>query len=356
MKRSHNVFCRVLTVGPSLKSHGGIQSVIKSYASFCPGFRHIASNSRFGTVAGAFNLGILLLRMPFERLRGRKILHVHSAAGKSFVRKTLIMRWGRVLGFRNVFHCHGAVTREYYAARGFASVRRALSSASAVVVLSDSWKDYFVNTLQCPVRVFVVNNPVFPVSDDWRRDGDACAAGLTLLFLGRLAKVKGLDYLLAAFAANSSRWRGRVRLIVGGTGAEADELKAYVQRNGLADMIEFIGWVDGQKKEAAFARSQVLILPSFNEGLPVAILEAMAHSMPVIATPVGGIPEVVVPGVNGMLIPPQNQDAIAGAVDYYLSNPAAVSAHGGESRRRAKAYFPDNVLMQLSEVYGGLLQ
>lgn len=350
-RNNSEIFSKVLHVGPSRKSPGGIQAVLNLYAEFIPGFRHISSNSRFGTVAGAFNLGILLLRMPIERLRGRKILHVHSAVGKSFVRKTLIMRWGHFLGFRNVFHCHGGLSREYYASRGFDSVRRALSSASSVIVLSDSWKQYFRETLGLKKPIAVVNNPVSPAP---AMNAPAAGAPLALLFMGRLIRGKGLDYLIDALGANADRWRGRLKLIVAGSGDD-EALARSIQRNGVGDMVECLGWVGGKAKDAAFARSHILVLPSFNEGLPVSILEAMSRAMPVISTPVGGIPEVIESGVNGILVPPGDSGALAAAIDRYLDSPDDVVAHGQASLRRITPYFPESVSRQLLGVYSALL-
>ncbi len=130
---------RVLTIGPSRKTLGGMASVLKVYKKSVPGFKHLASNSQRGTLAGLCVLAATLVRMPFERLCGRNVLHVHTASGKSFVRKTFIMRYGRLLGYKIIYHCHGAESKEYFRRIGLPKAKKVLKLASAVVVLSESW-------------------------------------------------------------------------------------------------------------------------------------------------------------------------------------------------------------------------
>ena len=96
------------------------------------------------------------------------------------------------------------------------------------------------------------------------------------------------------------------------------------------------------------------ILPSFNEGLPISILEAMSYGHPVISTPVGGIPEVV--DGNGILVTPGNADEIWAAMSRYIDNPSAIGQEGNISLINVRPYLPDSVMEQLRQIYLDILE
>ena len=97
------------------------------------------------------------------------------------------------------------------------------------------------------------------------------------------------------------------------------------------------------------------ILPSYNEGLPIAILEAMSYKHPVISTPVGGIPEVIENGENGLLVKPGDTAAIADAVRFYIINKEKIAEHGAHAYEIVKDFFPEKVFSDLDGIYQALL-
>lgn len=352
MKDSNNpdkIFSRVLTVGPSRKSLGGMASVLKIYERLLPDFRHLASNSPYGTFVGLFSLLQTLLMMPVERLRGRSILHVHVASGKSYIRKSWIIRWGKMLGYKIIYHCHGGHTQEYFRRIGTPRAKRTLDRCDMVVCLSKSWEHYFDSIFHHP-DIRVVHNPLLPPAEI--NHPDSCEP-LRLLFLGALVDAKGIFDLLEVFAVNRDRWCGRVRLTIGGDG-ETERLKTYISEHRLEELVEFLGWVDGNLKEELFASNHVLILPSYAECLPMSILEAMGHGMAVISTPVGGIPEMIYPGENGILFKPGDKQAMSAAIDCYLLNPDLIGRYGKEALRIVPNFYPDKIQADLRAIYSSL--
>lgn len=347
MKRSdEQIFSKVLTVGPSLNTLGGMASVLQIYDQYIPGFRLIASNSPKGTFTGIFSLFNVLLRLPIERLRGRKILHVHSASGKSFLRKTLIMAAAKLLGYKIIFHSHSGYVLDFYSVLGIKRVKRILSLASSIVVLSDYWANYYRNTFDFK-NVNVLYNPIaVPKSTSHPAETEP----IKLLYLGMINDPKGIFDLVEVMAENKERWRGRVHLTIGGAG-ETERLVERINTLGVSDIVEFIGWTSGEDKDKALAKAHILMLPSYREGLPMSILEAMIRRMPIISTPVGGIPEVVTSDENGFLVPPGDKKAMARAIDCYLLNPDLIGRHGAESEKRAATFRPDHILPILAEIY-----
>lgn len=350
MKQSKTIFSKVLTIGPSRKALAGIASVLNIYSDTLPDFRHLPTNSVRGFIPGMLTLAKTVVLMPFERLFGRRILHVHAASGKSFIRKRFIMKWGRLLGYKIVYHCHGGNSREYFSSIGNDNVGKLLNRCSAIIALSQSWQDYFTSTFKHP-NVFIVPNPLIPTV---KTVSNKQLSPLRLLFLGNIVEAKGIFDLLEVIAGNRDRWKGRVKLTIGGNG-DNDRLKEFIVTRNIGELVDFVGWVDGNKKEQLFAENHILILPSYIECLPMTIIEAMGHGLAVISTPVGGIPEMVFPGENGILFKAGDLKAMSAAIDCYLLNNELISRHGNAGLRLAPKFFPEEIKKTLFEIYSTIL-
>ena len=141
--------------------------------------------------------------------------------------------------------------------------------------------------------------------------------GFNIMFVGRFTYQKGVDLLIKAFA----KLKGKVpaaRLILVGEGPEKSSLQNLTMENGIAGNVIFSGFVPHSKICDFLRETSVFVLPSRFEGLPNALLQAMAASLPCIATSVGGVPEVVKDGVNGILVPPEREDLLADALETVL--------------------------------------
>ena len=148
-----------------------------------------------------------------------------------------------------------------------------------------------------------------------------------------------------------------MRLVLGGEGPEGDALRAHGQRLGLApDALLLPGWLDATRKQELLEQASCLALPSYGEGLPLVILEAMAAGKPVVATTVGGIPEVARDGVEGLLVAPGDVDALEEALDRLLSDRGLRTSLGARGRRRVLAdYSPERLAARIDTLYGELL-
>jgi glycosyltransferase involved in cell wall biosynthesis len=171
--------------------------------------------------------------------------------------------------------------------------------------------------------------------------------------MGAIGDRKGIFDLLDVIGQNADRWRGHLHLTVGGDG-DMNRYHKAISNLGIADMVTYIGWATGKKKELAFKSSDVAILPSYNEGLPIFILEAMANKMPIISTTVGGIAEIV-NHTNGYLIEPGDKDAMTNAIDAYINDHKLIDQQGLSSLEKVSPYLPDNVQAKLIEIYSSLL-
>jgi glycosyltransferase involved in cell wall biosynthesis len=174
-----------------------------------------------------------------------------------------------------------------------------------------------------------------------------------VLFLGRLHAAKGIFDLLDAV----SQLRAAVpdvRLVCAGDG-ERIAVARYAERLGIADAVKFTGWVGPSGKRALLESAAVYALPSYAEGMPVSLLEAMAAGVPVVASPVGGIPEVVVDGVGGFLAAPGDVATLTRLLRKLLLDRRLGAKIGAAARETVRLRFaPERALPKLEALYADL--
>lgn len=276
-----------------------------------------------------------------------ELVHCHVAMRGSFVRKSVFAMLARALNVPVVLHLHGSEMKKFYFGQNAFFRRRIvgqLEGAQAVVVLSESWRS-FVREIAPEANVFVVRNYVrIPAKAEHARSEES------VLFLGVVGERKGAYDLLSAFAEARATCPG-MRLVIAGNG-EIDKARALAAELGIAEFVSFPGWIGDDTRAELLETASIFVLPSYNEGLPMSVLEAMAHDVPVITTPVGGIPELVTDGVNGILVEPGDRTALARSIIALRSDP--------ELRRRlashaysqvCERYSREAVLPVLSQVY-----
>jgi glycosyltransferase involved in cell wall biosynthesis len=162
--------------------------------------------------------------------------------------------------------------------------------------------------------------------------------GSRLLFVGRLAGVKGLPVLLEAMARLKPH-RPSLRLSVAGDGPDRRKLEEQAKRLGLAENVRFLGYQSQQQVRDLLQQTDVFVLASFAEGVPVVLMEAMAAGVPVVATQIAGIPELVEDGASGFLVPPADPHALADRVERLLADADLRSRFGASGRKKVEREF-----------------
>ena len=176
-----------------------------------------------------------------------------------------------------------------------------------------------------------------------------------LLFLGWLEREKGIFELLEVCLSLLQKER-KFRLIIAGRGNAEEQARAFVQSHGLAEIIEFAGWVQGEAKEVLLAKSDILVLPSWAEGFPNAIIEAMAAKLAVVVTTVGNIPDLITDRQQALLVTPKDKEALEQAIEQLLLDPQFKV----ELAERGHAFARDNFSVEqgvarLTEVIDGAI-
>lgn len=349
---SKDITAQLLTIGPHFTPpKGGIAQVIDNYRRFILGDDtfYICNSDTRGKVINTwlFFKGLYQLSATLKKHPGIKIVHIHTASFISFRRAVFFAKAAKRLGKKVVMHIHGGAFKDFYASNSD-YIKKSLSICDAVIVLSPTWKEFFEQN-NIHHNIHVVNNVIEPptlhsVPSDGR---------IHALYLGLLAKAKGIYDLLNAINSIKEQLRGRFLLHIGGNG-ETQKVENFIRENQLEDIAVFEGWVGGDKKIELLNKSTLNILPSYNEGMPLSLLEALGYGHVIIATAVGAIPEIV-DNSNGFLLQPGKVDDLANTILNAVNNAQLLKTLAHSAQQRAADFTPICVETNLLGVYKSLL-
>ena len=344
-----NNFHKVLTIGPSNK--GGMYSVIQGYKTFFSPFYFIKASSDGSILKKIALLLCVFFKIPYYVFFKKiSIIHIHVASGKSFIRKSFIIRYCSLFRVNIIFHLHGGRFHLFAQEYGIEKIKKILFKCDRIVVLSKEWETFINDTLGYKETRIINNIVPFPQKKNTKNANSK----IRFLYLGTIDEWKGIFDLLEVLSLNKESYSQKLELIIGGNG-ETERLNSYIKEKQLDSMVQYVGWVDGAKKIELLNNSDVYILPSYNEGLPISILEAMSYGKPIISTPVGGIPNIVKHTQNGFLVTPGNLVELKESIEYFLENSSETVRMGSLSEEIAINFLPDAVAAQLSLMYNDIL-
>ncbi|MBD8605258.1 glycosyltransferase family 4 protein [Aeromicrobium sp. CFBP 8757] len=351
---------RVLTIGPaplSADSRGGMATVLtlmQAHPDPRVTIRVVPTYADHGLVRRTL-LGLRgMLVASALILAGRvDVLHVHLAHGGSVARKSLPLAAARLRGTATVVHEHSYDFAGWFdrlPAWGRALVRRGVAADVWLVLATHHVTEFGRRLHMDEERIRVLHNPVVLPRPAARHAVPGAHDVVRAVSLGRLGHRKGSYDVVAAVAQLPSDVRGRLGVVLAGDG-EVDEVRAVVARAGVSDVVEVRGWQGPAERDDLVRRSDVFLLPSYEEGLPMAMLEAMAQGLAPIVSPVGGIPNVVGDGVEGLLVEPGDVDALAVALRRLVDDPALRQRVAAAARSRAEHFDVDHWYDDLTELW-----
>lgn len=343
----------VLMIGPSPTAMGGMAAVENGIleavrrrgdgAVFVSTFEE-GSKIKKLAVAGKAYINYL------SELDKCDLVHVHMASRGSYKRKTVFMDAAFKHDKPVLLHLHGSEFAVWYdgecsdAQR--ADICRTFNRCAKVVVLSKEWEEFLLSRGICDVdRIVVLHNAV-EVPDSNVTDYTAN----TVLFMGRLDGRKSPDALLRAGKVLLGL-HSDARFVFGGDG-DVSRYQKLAEDLGISEACSFIGWATDEKKANAFRSSSIYCLPSKNEGMPISVLEAMSYGLATLATPVGGVPQIIRDGEDGLLFPVGDVDALVAALDRLMSDSALKETLGRAGRKRIQTAFSFDAFMgNLIDIY-----
>jgi glycosyltransferase involved in cell wall biosynthesis len=273
-------------------------------------------------------------------VRRPAVVHLHTASYGSFARKSILAWICRSAGVPVVMHVHGAAFKEFYSRSPRLLqfyIRVTLEGADAVIALGETWASA-LRQIAPSARIAVVSNAVEP-----RTPVDQPGPGepVRVLFLGEIEDRKGAFLLLDAWSQLvDGSFPGGANLVMAGGGAVA-QARNRVEELGIADQVQVTGWVAPAQVEPLVSGSHVLVLPSTFEGQPMAVLEAMAHGLCVVATDVGGVPDLV--DDCGVLLPVGDMASLIDALRQVISDTERRAKLGSLGFRRVQERFDVNL-------------
>ncbi|MEO6463299.1 MAG: glycosyltransferase [Candidatus Eisenbacteria bacterium] len=359
---------RVWLVAPDPGSAGGVAAVARQMLVSTLSRRYrlsMLSTHRTGSVAsrllhGGVGLGKVALGLA---LRKPDLVHLKVASRGSFARKLIVGGMCRLRGVPVLVHVHGGgFDRFVRESRG--PVRRLahwlLDGTPQVLSLSERWAER-LRPLFPRARIDVLINPVEVARfADLCRDrfaaagrADEPAAPPTALFLGDLVERKGVYDLVAAWPDVARAVPG-ARLVLCGSG-ELDRVRAAARNAGVQDLVDVPGWIGFEEKRRRLREATLFVLPSYIEGVPISLLEAMAAGLPSVVTPVGGVLDAVTDGQEALVVEPGDFTALAQAMIQVLQSRALARALGGSARRRVEAFDITVYAEHLDRIYRMIL-
>ena len=339
---------RVLVVATSRKTRGGITAVLRLYKQsnvwkhyHCKWIETHRDGSKWRKAWYAIRAMMLyIVLLPFY-----DIVHIHFSLPPSAYRKYTFFKLAKLMGKRTVIHLHcGSQIDDIWGT----VYQKIFEQCDCGIVLSEGLKAKIKEHTGTTAKIRVIYNPCPIITNTATYEKKNY-----ILFSATLNKGKGYKDLIRAFskvAAAHKDWS----LVLAGNGEvqQARELSAQL---GISEQVQLLGWVGGENKDKAFKEASVFCLPSYAEGFPMAVLDAWAYGLPVITTPVGGIPDVAIDGENMLLFNSGDIDILAEKLDLIMNDEVLRDKLSASSVKMAAENFNlDTITAQIAEIYESL--
>jgi glycosyltransferase involved in cell wall biosynthesis len=359
---------RVLMVGP--QALGGISTLIQTILPdlgqrvdllYCPTVRR--RPLRESGKISVQNMALAISQYArfvsaLHRFRP-EIIHIHTSQGLGWLKDSLFVLVARAYRRRIILHVHAADFGELYGKKARLIqryTRQVMGLADVVIAVSTEWKTRLAEIVPAE-HVYALRNCI-AVDTALHPPSRPSTNGVKALFLGSIGARKGIFDLLEAMSYSKSHGSS-LKLWVAGSeerNGEMARVLTRVEELHLEDVCQFTGYVRGEEKRRLLTEADLFVLPSYHEGLPMAILEALSAGLPIVASAVGGIPEVIKDGCNGYLITPGDVEALAEKLMLLANDPHMCQEMGRHSREIAEQEFKvDTYCERLIALYESLV-
>ena len=337
---------KVLVVATSNKSRGGIATVVNAFTRQPQWSQYKCKWIKTHIDKGFIYKLWMLLSSLFQYtvlLPFYDIVHIHVSTTVSANRKYIFYKLAKIFGKKTVIHLHcGSQLAEIWNEK----YEDMFMNADKCLTLSNGIRDFIVSKTGKAENVEVLYNPC----PDVEVIDVLAKREKNILFAATLYKEKGYLDLIEAFgkiSVENKEWK----LLLAGNGSQ-EEGKVLAEKYNVADRVEFLGWVRGDDKDRVFRTSSLFCLPSYAEGFPMAVLDAWAYGLPVITTPVGGIPDIVIDGENGLLFNPGDVDVLSEKLNLLINDALLRNKLSEEAKVLANTTFNTaTIVRQLGNIY-----
>lgn len=356
----------VLMLGPAPHAVSGVSTHLKQLMASALGERFTLLHYQVGSEGRVETRPIAWLRLVFDPWRFALrvmivrpgIVHINTSLNfKAFWRDVAYLLVAKLLRRKVVYQVHGgALPQEFFRGRPLLTslLRRVLRLPDSIVLLARSELRAYQAFIGAE-RVKLIPNAVeIPPAGVVKRRAPRDGRPFRITYLGRLIRSKGLFELIEAMSALRD-YGYPFELVLAGDGPDYADLQWYCDLLHVREWVRFPPPVMGTAKSHLLSTSDVFVLPSHAEGLPYALLEAMAAGLPVVATAVGGIPDVVENEANGLLIAPNEPRQLTAALSSLLDDGELRARLGAAARERiVRSYSIERLVGDVGQLYDAL--
>lgn len=336
---------RVLVVSTSRYTRGGITAVLKLYEQsamwkkfHCKWIGTHRDGNKLRKLFYYFRAVLqYVVCLPFY-----DIIHFHISLSGTVVRKYPLFKLARLMDKKTVVHLHcGSQIDEIWSPK----YQYIFEHCDCGILLSESLKIKIEEHVGKSDKLRVVYNPCPIITNVKQYEKKN-----HILFSGTLYDGKGYKDLIRAFAKVARKYLDW-KIVLAGNG-EVDQARNMATELGIAEQVKLLGWVNGEAKHKAFCEAKALCLPSYAEGFPMAVLDAWAYGLPVITTPVGGIPDVAIDGKNMLLFYPGDIEGLSKCLEQMISDEKLRAEIARASSELAATTFNVNTICkQVGDLY-----
>lgn len=229
------------------------------------------------------------------------VIHIHMSERGSVYRKGIVLKIAKLFKISTVTHMHGADFEDWYLSlsqRQKNRVKKIINISDEIIILGENWREIFSTVMMDKSKIHVIYNAVPSVAYNQYNENSK-----SLLFLGALIERKGIYDILQVATKLNKKLPKDITFDFYGPDPNGDFNRKIIEM-GLEKRVFYHGWLKDADKKQVFSKTLLNLLPSYNEGLPMTILETMAYGIPNISTNVAAIPEVIENNVNGKIITP----------------------------------------------------
>lgn len=349
---------KVCMVVPSFYAKGGIATVVSGYKgseiekhyniqyieSYCDG-------NKIKKIFKAIGAYFSFLK---EMVRNKPdLVHIHSSFGGSFYRKLPFVYIANFFNIPVINHIHGSEIANLYinaSKKKKQLVESCFNKCKYLVVLSEEWKNN-LQVVNTKTPKIVIENYSTIHKECLKRKNHQKKI---ILFLGFITELKGC-FDIPEIAKKVIEKNENVEFILAGSG-EIEMLQKIIAKQGISQYFSFPGWVKKGEKEKLLKNADIFFLPSYTEAMPMSILEAMGFGLPIVATNVGGIPQLVEEGRNGYMTEPGKIDGFVKAILELIGSDELIYSMGKEGIKKAyEKYSLEKHLKKLCKLYEDVL-
>jgi glycosyltransferase involved in cell wall biosynthesis len=363
---------KVVHVAP-FSQVGGIayvSNLISDHAPYCSGADWVEVDSTVPD-KNRENWGrrsLHMLRICFEIQKAVRaaerpvVLHAHTSSYAAFFEKMIFLLTGKAFGARTILHVHGGAFDEFYTRMPESVqvvIRLLLQVPDGLLTLSEEWARFFRRIApDAEIRV-LENGVVLPSlngashTQPQRSNSVRANDSFDILFLGRIEPEKGCQEIIEAAKKLEESIPGKIKFHLYGEAASPATMKSFKEEasDGADKSVRFHGLVTGEEKHRALQEADLFVLPSWAEGMPISVLEAMAYGLPVIATRVGALPELV-DTEGGILIESKNSQQLVQAISTLYNRRDLARKMGRVNQAKVKdRYSAENYVQGLCSIY-----